>query len=156
MVLVEHEVVTTQDAAAALAAVGTLLRELGFRVTAAGDTDLVAAADIKPLRPPAGVIDATVRLQVRFDRGRVSLAAGLAEHRRWLPEHTRLLLALVTAVEARLRDGRTGPESWARAYAEAHAVTGRLRRRHTLAWLALTLAVTAAVVALLVAVARRR
>lgn len=110
--LVEHVFITTLDAEPALEAARLFLGQLGFREERCDDT-----AAIRFLRghlDPRAVRTISEQPQcvlLDFDRGRVTVAASIREHRKAGQLHTDLLLALTRGLELLLAQGQPAAEA---------------------------------------------
>ena len=134
--LVEHVFVTTKEAPEALSAALGFLQRLGFAVQSRTQTGLEVQRGLgKPARAKR-ISDLPQRARLEFDRGRVTLAASVREHRKAERLHAEMLTALAEGLELLLAQGRPEEEAclrWDQVDAEIVARAARQRRRRRIA-----------------------
>ena len=142
MVLVEHVFVTTADSAPFLAACRALLAREGFAVDAPAATIVTATHPMNGLLPPAMRRTERASVRVDFDRGRVSVAVLLSDHRQLTPLHERWLIVVAASIERALGpDLEAAVADWQTAERRLREQMRKRRRTHRL---------TAAVIVILV------
>jgi hypothetical protein len=148
--LVEHTFVTTLEADEALRDAGEFLCGLGFTLRAGGPGELEAARG-RQRASTSRTSQLPQNLKLVFDRGRVTLAAGiLAPGGKDKPVHAEYMTALATALEALLVD-RCPPEEaaveWRRLDARLSRFWTRSRKVAAVILIVFAFAVIALVVA---------
>jgi len=127
--IVEHEFVTTRTAAEALDLARAAAASLGFAVDNAGDARFTARRGKSKVSQARSAAELPQRLDVAYDRGRVSLAV-FADQRKPRPErHQReMQLAIAGAVERHVTAGEPDARALAEFGALEQACAGVARR----------------------------
>jgi hypothetical protein len=127
-VLVEHAFVTTLDENVAMDRAAVFLRRVGLRNLTSEPSRKHGDARRAYRGVPGDFIPRKVQLE--FDRGRMSAAIAIEPKGKPQPVHSDLLLALVTGLEQMVAAGQTEDQAAQAWQAIIDQERRRLRRRH--------------------------